>query len=174
MHALLIFLFRSLINELLLPFRGMYLFNVIVGLTHFLHRFFFPLLFMAIKDGAAKVEVFAAVKLTGYTLDTFKAREQTAFKIGIANIYNIKVAEVKIINITTSTARRQLLAAGIDVDFSIEVTDITSAATLSKTVANTIPTAMTAIFRSSGLTSIQSVTVLRAPSIATPAPATAP
>jgi hypothetical protein len=121
-----------------------------------------------LKEGEAKAEVFVSVKLTGYTVDTFKAAEQTAFKNGVAVLAKVNAADVKINKIYASAARRHLLAAGVEIDYSVKVKDAAAAAAVTKTLVSTTPETMAAVFKASGLAAIQSVAVTKAPSNAAP------
>jgi len=117
------------------------------------------------------------VKLTGYTVATFTAAKQTIFQFGIATIAQVSVADVTIISITASAARRQLLAAGIEVGFSIKNWDLASAKVFTETINNATAVnmaTMIAQFKLAGLTEIESVIVTSTPSITMPSPSPPP
>ena len=112
---------------------------------------------------SAKSEVRVALKITGYTVDTFMDAEKTAFKAGIAKVADVNTADVTINSVTTSvdiaSSRRHLLATGIVVDFTIRVLDAASASATTQTISTTSAATMVATLKMSGLTNVESITV---------------
>ena len=92
--------------------------------------------------------VFATVKLTGYTVATFKDAEQLAFKKGVATFAMVNSIDV---NITSMAA----VSDGVGVVFTVQVSDATAATAATTAIGKTAPATMTSVLNVGGLTAVR-------------------
>jgi len=109
--------------------------------------------------------VFATVKLTGYTVATFKDAEQLAFKKGVATFAMVNSIDV---NITSMAA----VSDGVGVVFTVQVSDATAATAATTAIGKTAPATMTSVLNVGGLTAVTSVTRTTTPYNNAPAKST--
>jgi len=114
-------------------------------------------------------EVFATLEVVGYTVATFNAAAQTAFKTGVATVANAAVADVQIVLMTdhVHAHRRQLLAShsgsAVEVIFSVKVMDYAAVTTLITGFNLVTPAVMKTGLEAAGLATIVEVEVKAKP-----------
>ena len=117
--------------------------------------------------------VVASMSLTGYTVASFGATQQTQFIAGVANVTDVSPSAVVIIAVTSvsSAGRRRVLQTAVDVQFSIETTTTTSPSVVTALSSLTgRPAFAVATFQAVGLLMVTAVTATGAPTVTTTPP----
>ena len=126
---------------------------------------------------APNVNVSAVTTLSGYSLATFTAQPRAAFIAAVASVAGVPTTWVAITGTTdASSRRRQLLAAAVTVQFSVQTYSGSAATTLASTLVSataaggSMQTALSTAFVSAGLTAPTGVSAIPASGVTVTVP----
>ena len=117
------------------------------------------------NSATAPTYLAASAVLGGYTTTTFGTMQAGQFAYGMATALSVSYSAVTVTSVTATTMRRSLLAAGVNVGFTVQAS-VTSAPALSAALAVPLNAA---VLKSAGLSAVTSVAITSsAPNAAVP------